>query len=576
LIANKYLKKDRSLILLFLIFTAILIPAPIFGQPTLKKNMAKSPEDAKETDPQKTESKKSAVSFDTLGRETPRSSMKGFFKAVHKLDYKKATLYMDLRNPPRGIDKNDGPKLARHLKIVIHETAWIDYDLLSDDPKGHSEDGLPAYQDLLCSIETPKKEIRILLQRLPGGDGVFIWKFSNKTVAQIPRLYNVFGYGYLGEIIPEIFFDYEFFGLSLLMWPLLLIVLGFAYLAVLVATVLFTYSLRFITLRPNDRLKRFIAWPIRIFLTLELFKVLFVYLLNPPFTLRAVLEASTLRTIVLMWIIIGLVDFVFDYLSNRLGRSDHQSPSIVFMPVLRTSAKLVIIIIGIMLWLENIGIQLTTLLAGLGIGGLAVALAAQKSIENLIGAFTLYLAKPVSIGDFCKFGDTLGTVEEIGFRSTRLRTLDHTLISVPNAEFMSLHLNNFSKRKKIWFHPRIRLRYETTPDQIRNILNEIKKLLVDHPKVLSDPARVRFIDFGEYSLDLDIFAYISETDYGEYLKVAEELNLIIMDIVNQAGSGLALPSQTTYLENGQQLNEKLTRASETGMREWKEKEPKHE
>jgi MscS family membrane protein len=307
-----------------------------------------------------------------------------------------------------------------------------------------------------------------------------------------------------------------------------------------------------------------------------LFKVTFVDLLNPPATVRAVIESRTLTTIALMWVIIGLVDFVFDYLSNRLRRSDQQSSLIVFLPVLRTAAKIVIIIIGIMLWLENIGIHLTTLLAGLGIGGLAVALAAQKSIENLIGAFTLYLAKPVSIGDFCKFGDTLGTVEEIGFRSTRLRTLDHTVVCVPNAEFMNLHLNNFSQRKKIWFHPRIRLRYETTPDQIRNILNEIKKLLADHPKVLSDPARVRFTDFGEYSLDLDIFAYINETDYGEYLKVAEELNLIIMDIVNQAGSGLALPSQTTYLENGQQFNEKLIRAAETGVRERKEKEPKHE
>jgi MscS family membrane protein len=576
LIANKYLKKDRSLIFLFLILTAILIPAPLFGQPTLKEIMVKSPEDAKETGQQITESKKNGMPFDELDRGTPRSSVRGFFEAAHEMDYQKAAQYLDLRNLPRKIDKNNGPELARHLKIVIEKTVWIDYDLLSADRKGHSDDGLPTYQDLLCSIETPNKEIEILLQRVPRGDGVFIWKFSNKTVAQIPRLYKDFGYGYLGEIIPEIFFDYKLLGLSLLMWPLFLIVLVFAYLAALVATVLFTYFLRFITLRPNDRLKRFIAWPIRILFTLVLFKVTFVDLLNPPATVRAVIESRTLTTIVLMWVIIGLVDFVFDYLSNRLRRSDQQSSLIVFFPVLRTAAKIVIIIIGIMLWLENIGVHLTTLLAGLGIGGLAVALAAQKSIENLIGAFTLYLAKPVSIGDFCKFGDTLGTVEEIGFRSTRLRTLDHTLICVPNAEFMNLHLNNFSKRKKIWFHPRIRLRYETSPDQIRNILNEIKKLLADHPKVLSDPARVRFTDFGEYSLDLDIFAYINETDYGEYLKVAEDLNLIIMDIVNQAGSSLALPSQTTYLENGQQLNEKLTRAAEPGMREWKEKETKYE
>jgi MscS family membrane protein len=131
---------------------------------------------------------------------------------------------------------------------------------------------------------------------------------------------------------------------------------------------------------------------------------------------------------------------------------------------------------------------------------------------------------------------------------------------------MSLHIDNFTKRKKIWYHPRISLRYETSPDQIRSILAEIKKLLTSHPRVLPDPARVRFTTFGAYSLDLDIYAYIDETRYGEFLEIAEDLNLQIMDIVTKAGSRFAFPSQTTYIESGQGLDKDLAKAAEASVK----------
>jgi len=124
----------------------------------------------------------------------------------------------------------------------------------------------------------------------------------------------------------------------------------------------------------------------------------------------------------------------------------------------------VVIIIAVVVWLDNVGFQVTTLLAGLGLGGLALALGLQKTIENVVGAITLYSAQPVRIGDFGQFGNTMGTVEEISLRATQVRTLDRTIVSVPNAEFSALHINNFSKRDKIWYHHKIRLRYDTTPD----------------------------------------------------------------------------------------------------------------
>ncbi len=241
--------------------------------------------------------------------------------------------------------------------------------------------------------------------------------------------------------------------------------------------------------------------------------------------------------------------------------------------VIRLSARLVafgvaaaVLIVGA----QQLGLPVVPLLAGLGVGGLALALAAQPTIENFIAGLTLYADRPVRMGDFCRVGDHVGTVEEIGMRSARLRTLDDTLVSIPNAAFSKLHLENYSKRRKTWYHPRMRLRYETTPDQLRYILVEVRKMLYAHPKVLPDPARIRFTEFGTYSLDLDFFAYVNVTDAGEFLEVAEDLHLRTMDIIARAGSGLAVPAWRTQTESGASLDQARAGEAEERVKQWRE------
>jgi MscS family membrane protein len=210
-------------------------------------------------------------------------------------------------------------------------------------------------------------------------------------------------------------------------------------------------------------------------------------------------------------------------------------------------------------------------LAGLSISGVAVALASQKSLENLFGAVTLFTSRPVKVGDFCRFGNEIGTVEEIGLRATRIRTLDRSVITVANAEFANLHLDNFSARDRFWYHPTLQLRYETTPDQIRYILVEVRKMLYGHPKILAEPLHVRFKGFGQYSLDVEVFSYIAVTDYGESLEVAEDLNLRIMDIVGSAGSDFAFPSEVQYSLPGKPIDEDRAKAVSAEVKEWKAK-----
>jgi MscS family membrane protein len=231
--------------------------------------------------------------------------------------------------------------------------------------------------------------------------------------------------------------------------------------------------------------------------------------------------------------------------------------------------KLVVLVGAVLLWLENMGYEITTLLAGLSISGVAVALASQKTLENVFGAVTLYTSQPVKVGDFCRFGDHVGTVEEIGLRATLIRTLERSLISVPNGEFAHMHLENFSRRDRFWFHPRLKLRLETTPDQIRYVLVEVRKMLYAHPKVLSEPLWVRFLELADMSHDVGVFAYIGVTTYDESLEVAEDLNFRIMEIVDSAGTELAIPVQIQYGVEGKPLDEGRMRQAEARVKEWR-------
>lgn len=293
--------------------------------------------------------------------------------------------------------------------------------------------------------------------------------------------------------------------------------------------------------------------------------------INPPQWFREVLQARTLLTMALVWLAMWAVDFLLARLTERYERRN-QSLARVNLSPLGTGIKTALVIIAAVVWLHNLGVDVTAILAGLGIGGLAVALALQKPIENLIPAITLYASQPVTVGDLYRFGDTIGTVEEIGLRATKVRTLDNTVITVPNVDFAQTQLENYSKRKMIWYHPQIRLRHETTPDQIRFILVEIRKLLYAHPKILPDPARIRFQEFGSCSFNLEIFAYVDVTDYGVFLEVAEDLNLRIMDIVQKAGSSFALPSQSLFMERGKGSDAHLGDAAEAQVREWREQQ----
>jgi MscS family membrane protein len=192
-------------------------------------------------------------------------------------------------------------------------------------------------------------------------------------------------------------------------------------------------------------------------------------------------------------------------------------------------------------------VNLTAALAGLGVGGIAVALAAQKTLENVIGGISVICDQTVRVGDRVRVCDKDGFVEDIGLRSTRIRTDDRSVISVPNGQLATAILENISLRDKFWFHHALRLRYETSASTMRCTLDGIKTYLEQNPRVERKSARVRFISFGPSSLDVEIFAYIFADDWPQFLETQQQLLLAIMDNVQRAGASIAIPSQTLYL-----------------------------
>lgn len=221
--------------------------------------------------------------------------------------------------------------------------------------------------------------------------------------------------------------------------------------------------------------------------------------------------------------------------------------SAALAPLASRVIKVALSCFAVVALLAELGYPVASLIAGLGIGGLAIALAGQKTVENLFGAFSLGIDQPFREGDFVKIEDFVGTVEAIGLRSTRVRTLDRTLISIPNGRLAEMRLESFTARDRIRLACTLGLVYETSSSQMREVLAELERVLRGHPKIWPDAVVVRFMGFGESSLDIEIMAWFLTQDYGEFQLLRQEVLLGFMEVVERAGSGFAFPTRTLHV-----------------------------
>lgn len=534
--------KAGSLLLLALLLFALPVWASEAEAPKVKE-LIDSETQQVQTKGEATPPK--AIPADKFDRGTPRSTVLALAEALRERNFELVMNYMDMRNVPHSV-RRQGEDLARQFKIIVDRSFWTDIETISNEPEGRADDGLPSHREIITRLKTPDGPVDVLLQRVPGDTGEQIWKLSRQTVADIPKLYQHYGYGKYGDRLSRLFPDVQILGMELWQWVMLVLIAVPAFIASWGLTYLLKKLVALVRKGPRHRIDRFLSKPVRFAVFVLIVRGNFD-LLSPTHAAQAVFEARTFLILAIVWVINGGIELGFGRLSDRMRANGNEHATVLLRPA-TTLLKVTIWLVAFISWLDNLGFNVTTMIAGLGVGGVAVGLAAQKSIENLIGAITIYAAEPIRIGDFCKAGDTLGIVEEIGLRFTTLRTLDRTLVTIPNASLANTNIENYTRRDKILYRRTLRLRNDSSPDQIRAVLDGVREMMESHPEVDPVPARARFTEYGEHSLNLDIFTYIKTTDFNRYLEIVEDLNLKILDIVAAAGTRLALPARSVRFE----------------------------
>ncbi len=506
---------------------------------------------------------------DPLGRQTPYGTVVGFYNASNDNNYDRATKYLDTKRQAGAAEE-----LARQLKFVMDRGLKVDIDQISKKAEGNVQDDSRPSRERIGAVETESGKLEILLERMERRGQSPIWLFSSETLLLIPAAAEEMSAFDLEKYVPRPLVRITILSFPLYRW--ISLILGLV-LAVFLGR-LFTKALvpllrpllRRLTGEEDDRVLLSIKEPIRLILI-----SVAIRLLSSPATSLVTRQfgnrvAITVGIIGLAWLLIKCNGIVSE-LGLRSLRRRQRLGKVAMWTLVRRLFNATIVIVTALVFLHRAGVDLTAILTGLGIGGLAIALGAQKTLENLIGGLMIITDEPVRVGDFCRFADQMGTVEDIGLRSTRIRTLSRTVIAVPNGQLAAENIENFTVRDKFWLRHLIGVRYETSADQLRYLLAGIRSMLYSHPKVERDGARIRFVGFGGSSLDLEIFAYVRATEMPEFLAIQEDLLLRIMDIIAKAGTGIAFPSQTTYLAKDTPLDSQKTEEAVTRVRQWRDR-----
>ncbi len=498
-----------------------------------------------------------AANKDPLDRDSPQSTVVSFLEAAHAKDYNKAWRYLDLRNMPEEQRLKGGAELARELATILDRDTRFDVGNLSRDPEGDLTDNLAPNRDRVDTFQVNGKTLEIDLERVTLHSGLSVWLFSSDSIQRIPLIAQQTNNSVIERHLPLPLVNLQLIDTPLWRW------IGMALLAI--ALVVFSKWLSQLVLwlaclgvkrvapRWNPDLLRAFLGPLRLLLTVSLFRAGMEWF-APSALARLYLGRllAVLFFVGVFWLCAVIIDAVVRHLRGRL-ESSHRAFSYSVLPLSARAAKVIVFVFIIAAVLTAWGYNTTTLLAGLGIGGVALALASQKTIENLFGSVAVISDRPVSVGEFCKFGSSTGTVEDIGLRSTRIRTLDRTLLTVPNGSFSTMTIENFDRKDKQLFHVTLNLRRDTTPDQVRALLQSITKLLKANPKLETGALPVRFVGIGAYSLDIEIFIYILTLDGDEFMRIQQDLFLAILDAVQEAGTALAVPTQAMINYSPSQL-----------------------
>jgi MscS family membrane protein len=489
---------------------------------------------------------------DSLSRFTPRGTVLGFLGAAHRGDYSAAARYL---NTPLQGSAADG--LASQLIAVLDRRMPAHLDQLSNQPDGSLTDSLPLGTDLVGSIQTSEGTLNILVERIRRPEGL-VWLFSSATLEQVPEAYGELGSHSIDEYLPAWLSHRGWFSIPLWQWIALVaglvLAIGISSLLRRVALPVLRSLVGSLLSSQDNHMLDLLAAPIRALAVLAILHFT-VVLLNLPLIAREAWRDTNLGLLIMActWLFLRVVKIVGKVAGRRLqdlGRGDSTS----FVRLTQRTINFVVAFLAIVFVARSAGVNVAGVIAGLGVGGIAVALAAQKTLENLFGGVSIIFDKSIRVGDLCRIGDQEGKVQDIGIRSTRFRTQARTILTVPNGQLSSMNLENLGMRDKIRFRHIIGLRTETTSQQLHIVLEGLRALLAGHDFVEADTSRVNFVKLGPSSMDLEVFAYVLTNVNERFLVIQEELLVGTLAVVERSGTATALPSQVVYMNRDSAAN----------------------
>jgi MscS family membrane protein len=502
-----------------------------------------------------------------LGRETPRGTVIGFVRAAQSENYDIAVQYFEVR---RRASVEPEQELAQQLLAILNARFGGSLDSITNDPTGRQEGGPPRDQVIVGGTRGLSESFPLYLVHSEVARGAKVWLISRQTLDQVPEVYDSLRFPQLEKRLPKFLVKTRPLGMPLWQWIAILLFAPVALLFGWLAALLLRFSSQRIrraiglATQPAEPLRRFGPTAV---LGAVIIHYYFVYLIG-----ASILYRQYYRNLLLI-----LLSFAFYWALTRLtywislrmwdqltSRGMYAERSLVSL-TRRVLDVAIFFLIALLVFRHVLDWNLTAALAGLGIGGLAIGLGAQKTFENMMGGISILTDRAVLVGDACRIGDQRGIVEDIGLRSTKLRTEERTLVSIPNGTVATAVLENFRLRDKILFRQVLRLRYDLAPDHVRFVLEQLRQALTRHAKVEEASARVRLLKLGENAIEVEIYAYILTREYREFLAVQEELILQAMDVLESSGAAVALPTQTTMVTRDAWIDPQKAAAAQKAM-----------
>ena len=478
---------------------------------------------------------------DSFGRDTPRHTVQGFISALGENDYLLASNYLNL-------SKSDNPTtIVRQFKQALDAGGRFQPDLqINNTPEGNLTDQLPPSQENVGAINVGEKSVPLILERVVSKQGEQYWQFSTDTLSSVPEV--------IENTEPTLVSRYTFdslegkklFGYQVadLAAALMMTVGSFVFTYIMVW--LLYHLLRIVYPRVRGvplPLPDKVVLPLAVVIMALILSEVMVYA-GVSVTLREPINRFTeiASWLALTWLLLRVIDAIFTRAVN-LSYKKNYTERVSILGLLRKVVKALLLIFAVIVIFGNLGFDLTTGIAALGVGGLALALGAQKTIENLVGSVVVVADSPVRIGDYCKFGTYEGTVIDIGIRSSRVRTLTRTVVTVPNGDFSSMQIENFTSRDMFRFFHQLYIKRTADIDVVFKMVKDLDEFIDEHYLTNQEWNQVNILELRQDCYIIQLQAYVNANGVTEFY---DKQNVLFVDLLNQVAKydvEHALPTQ---------------------------------